>query len=245
MTSEELVAQVCPTIASLGAAFYFAPETLARGKELGLDGFRFYFLGRGGVLGDVEPPVVQSAFGYFEAKLVDRMWNSARERCQLGPREVGRLYVEASRQFGRLRFSSVDGLGDFCAAAERVVAATDPAGLALYAGLAAEDLPDDEPGRAMQLVTVLRELRGSVHLMAVVCAGVSPKVAHYFRRPNDFATFGYGEDETPVLTDADRARMDDVDAHTDRMMARAFDVLDGRAAAALAMGVQRMAAAAG
>ena len=41
-------------IGPIGAAFYFHPDTVARGKEAGLDGFRFYILGRGGVLGDVE-----------------------------------------------------------------------------------------------------------------------------------------------------------------------------------------------
>lgn len=45
-------------IGTIGAAFYFHPDTLARGKAAGLDGFRFYILGRGGVLGDVEPAVV-------------------------------------------------------------------------------------------------------------------------------------------------------------------------------------------
>ncbi|MGI9594675.1 MAG: helix-turn-helix domain-containing protein, partial [Acidimicrobiales bacterium] len=52
-------------IGAAGAAFYVNPDTLARGKELGLDGFRFYVLGRGGVMGDVPAKVVESAFGYF------------------------------------------------------------------------------------------------------------------------------------------------------------------------------------
>ena len=88
----------------------------------------------------------------------------------------------------------------FCAAAETVVTNADPAGLALFAALSSEPLADDVPARAMQLVMVLRELRGSVHLLAVVSAGVSPRVAHYFRRPNDFTTFGYAEDDVPTLT---------------------------------------------
>lgn len=245
MTSDELVSRVCPKIGDLGAAFYFTPETLARGKELGLDGFRFYFLGRGGVLGDVEPRVVQSAFGYFATDLVAGMWGSAQERSGMGPREVGRIYVEASRDFGRSRFAGLGGLEGFCAAAEAVVAGTDPAGLALYAGLSAEPLPDDLPGRAMQLVTVLRELRGSVHLLAVTAAGVSPLVAHYFRRPNDFTLFGYSEDQTPGLTEADRSAMKAADADTDRVMASAFSVLGPDDAGALAAGVEAMAAAAG
>ena len=79
MDSMELVQTACPKIGSLGSAFYFHPDTVAKGKELGLDGFRFYFLGRGGVLGDVEPQVIQSAFGYFEPGLIAKIWNSAKE----------------------------------------------------------------------------------------------------------------------------------------------------------------------
>lgn len=243
MNSDGLATEASPLIGSLGSAFYFAPETLARGKELGLDGFRFYFLGRGGVLGDVEAPVVQSAFGYFHPDLVARMWNSARERCPLPPREVGRVYVEASREFGRRHFDRVEGLDRFCAGAEAVVERVDPAGLALYAGLAAEPLAEDLPGRAMPLLTVLREMRGSMHLLAVVAAGVSPRVAHYFRRPDDFAAFGYGEDDTPTLTEEDRRAMAAVDRHTDRLVQAAFGGLGASEAGELASGVRRMAAA--
>ncbi len=244
MTPEELVADACPRIATLGAAFYFSPETLARGKELGLDGFRFYFLGRGGVLGDVDARVVQSAFGYFEANLAAKFWDSARDRANGTPREVGRAYVSASQDFGRQYFTAVPGLEGFCAAAETVVAKIDPAGLTLFAGLSSEPLPDDMPARAMQLVTVLRELRGSIHLLAVVAAGVSPRAAHYFRRPDDFTAFGYAEEDAPLLTADDRTAMASVDAHTDQLMERAFAVLDGPAATDLSDAVRHMSTAA-
>ena len=67
MRTQELIAATSPTIGAAGAAFYFHPMTLAKGKSLKLDGFRFYMLGRGGVLGDVEADVVASSFGYFTA----------------------------------------------------------------------------------------------------------------------------------------------------------------------------------
>ena len=53
MTPLEIVQQTSPTINQAGNRFYFDADTMAKGQELGLDGFRFYFLGRGGVLGDV------------------------------------------------------------------------------------------------------------------------------------------------------------------------------------------------
>ncbi|MHB1711685.1 MAG: SCO6745 family protein [Acidimicrobiales bacterium] len=244
MTPEELVVYACPKIGALGAAFYFTPETVARGTELGLDGFRFYFLGRGGVLGDVEPAVVQSAFGYFESGLVAKMWSTARERASVSVRDAGRAYVAASQDFGRRYFAELGGLESFCDAAEAVISSADPAGLALYAALSAEPLADDIPARAMQLVTVLRELRGSIHLLAIVAAGISPMVAHYYRRPDHFTTFGYAEADVPTITDEVGVTMVSVDAHTDRLMSRAFGALDGTKRASLADGVTQMADAA-
>ena len=75
-TTTDLLAAACPRIGDIGGAFYFDSETVAAGKQLGLDGYRFYFLGRGGVLGDVEAAVVGSAFGYFNPAIVTRMWNT-------------------------------------------------------------------------------------------------------------------------------------------------------------------------
>lgn len=87
--------------------------------------------------GDVEPAVVQSAFGYFEAELVTKMWNSARERASVGEREAGRAYVAASQDLGRRHFAGLRGLETFRGAAESVIAGVNPAGLALYAALSA------------------------------------------------------------------------------------------------------------
>ena len=52
--STDLARETGGPLGQIGQAYYFHPDTLARGKELGLDGFRWYMLGRGGVLGDVE-----------------------------------------------------------------------------------------------------------------------------------------------------------------------------------------------
>ncbi|MEZ5230551.1 MAG: hypothetical protein R2710_28945 [Acidimicrobiales bacterium] len=61
MTPEAVISATAGPTGNVGAAFYFHPDTLAKGKELGLDGMRFYILGRGGVLGDAESDVVASA----------------------------------------------------------------------------------------------------------------------------------------------------------------------------------------
>jgi len=240
MTAAEIISATSPAVHSMGSAYYFTPETTARGKELGLDGFRFYFLGRGGVLGDVESPVIVSAFGYFAPQVVKTMWESG--RAVIAPREAARAHLDCAHRFGREHFAEVGGLEDFCRAAESVIAAADPAGLALFAGYSAEPLPDDVAARAMHLTVVLRELRGSAHLLALVASGVSPKLAHYMHRPGEFTMFGWSEDEIPDVGDEDRRAYAAAGELTDRLLARTYDV---PGASALVDGVERLEAALG
>ncbi|MEM9131990.1 MAG: hypothetical protein AAF962_03835 [Actinomycetota bacterium] len=239
MTPDELMQQACPKIGVLGAAFYFDAVTVAKGDELGLGGFRFYFMGRGGVLGDVEPAVVRSAFGYFAPPLVEKLWNKGREIVD--PREAGRVYVDCSRDFGRAHFGDIDGLDAFCQAAETINAATDEASLPLYAGLNAEPLSDDLPARAMQLTALLREYRGSAHLAAIRCMGLDDAVAHAIKRPDDVQMFGY--EATPEFGDAERALHDEAEAMTDRMVRGAYAAVDADGAKALVAGLDAMEAA--
>ena len=100
MTSSELVRAACPVIGDTGWAHFFTPETGARGEELGLDVFGFYFLGRGGVLGDVEWPVVHSAFGYFNPDVVRDVWTADREK--VSPRDAGRAYFECCAELAKM-----------------------------------------------------------------------------------------------------------------------------------------------
>lgn len=245
MLTQELVTDVSPLIADIGYRYYFAPDTEAVAGEFGLDLFSFYFLGRGGVLGDVEAPVVAAAFGYFNPDAVSMMWDDARSK--LAPRDAARRHLGCCAEFGRRYLGGVDGLEAFCAAAEAVhgAAQRSVAALALYAGMAAEALPEDLPARAMHLVAMLREHRGSVHLVAVVAAGLDPAVAHYLRRPDDWRLFGWRADQVPTVTDIDRRRLADVDATTDRLVGPAYAVLDDAGRQALSEGMHAMAAVLG
>jgi hypothetical protein len=241
VTTDELVRTTRPLIGQLGAAFYFTPSTTARGKELGIDGFRFYFVGRGGVLGDVEAEVVVSAFGYFRPELVTRMWDTA--RAVLDPRQAAREFLACCHAYGRAHYSGLAGLDGFCRAAETVVAAAPVAALALFAGIKAEPLPDDLPARAAQLVAVLREFRGSAHLVAVVASGLEPVTAHYIARPDMWTQFGYDEADAPVVTDADRAAREAAEELTDRLVRPAFAALDEEGRRTLVSGLEAMKAA--
>ena len=240
MTPNELVAAACPKIGALGSAFYFHPDTLAKGKELELDGFRWYFLGRGGVLGDVEAPVITAAFGYFAPALVDKMWTTARQKVE--PRDAGHRYMACCSDLGRSKLAGLSGLEAYCAAADKVNAAVDPAGLSLYAGISAEPLAADVPARAMQLTAVLREFRGSAHLLAVLASGLTAQVAHFLRRPDDYKTFGYADDG-PAVTDADRAKLAAAESLTDQLVLPAYSTLSSSEADALVAGLTTMESA--
>ena len=241
MQTRDLVQTVCPPIAALGSKYYFDPATLARGKEAGLDGFRLYMLGRGGVLGDVEAAVVHSAFGYFNPGLVAKIWNSARET--MAPRDAGRLYMECASDFGSAHLGGVDGLDAFNAAADKVIEAglVDSSAQALFAGIASEPRSDDPAARAYQNVAVLRELRGSLHLVAVVASGLSTEMAHRVRRPGELALFGWSEDTE--VTDEDRVKWEAAEALTDELITPIYGILDGAEAQALADGVAAIEAA--
>lgn len=116
MTPLEIVQRTSPVVNEAGNRFHFHPDTLARGKELGLDGFRFYILGRGGVLGDVESAVVASAFGYFHPSVVESMWTSASEI--MAPRNAAREYLACADRLGIQQLDGLPGLDSFNEAAE-------------------------------------------------------------------------------------------------------------------------------
>jgi hypothetical protein len=241
MTTEELVAAVCPRIGDLGWAYYFDSATVATGTGLGLDVVHFYFLGRGGVLGDVEPEVVASAFGYFNPTLVTEMWNDG--RAVMSPRDAARAHWTCAADLGRARLSAVPGLADFCQAAEAVTDAADSVGLTLFAAFHAEPLVDDLPGRAMQMVALLREFRGSAHLLAVRVSGLDARTAHFIRRPNDTGMFGWGAEDAPEMGPIQLSALADADLLTDALVTPAYSVLDQAGRRAFVAGLEGIEAA--
>jgi hypothetical protein len=101
-------------------------------------------------------------------------------------------------------------------------------------------LVSDTTGRAMQLATVLREFRGSAHLAAIRAAGLTSKVAHFIKRPNDAKMFGWSEDDVAKVTDAQRAQWDLAEKLTDEMVAPAYGVLDAAGREAFLAGITAM-----
>ena len=241
MTTDALMARACPLIRDIGWAHYFSPEADAAAARIGIDRFTLYAIGRGGVLGDVEPVVVASAFGYFNPEMVDSLWNAGKQA--IAPREAARVYLDCAAEMGRRLLSGIDGLDAMVAAADAVNEAADPVGLALYAGYRGELLVDDVPGRALQIITTLRELRGSAHLIALRAVGVDPRAAQFLKRPADGRMFGWPADYMPEISDEQRAAVEAAEVLTDDLVRPAYAALDDAGAAALIRGLDDMAAA--
>ncbi|MFM9037814.1 MAG: SCO6745 family protein [Actinomycetota bacterium] len=209
-------------VGRLGGGFMLDPEVLGAGKAAGYpNGFVYYVIGRGGVLGDVAADVVSSAFGFFAPSLVATMWSGGIEPARAGADR----YTEGCQQWGRSRLSGFDGATRLADLLARVIDAADASGLSLFAGWRAQPRPNDDVARCYQLVHVLRELRGCVHLIAVLATGLTPLEA-IIANPNGGAAaavrFGWNG-EMPVARPDDFARAEEL---TNRLMARHLGILD-------------------
>lgn len=233
----DVMSAIAKKTGDIGASFYFDPATVARGKELGIDGYRFYFLGRGGVLGDVDSAVVHSAFGYFHPKVIARMWDSARKKME--PHYAAQAFIECGHVYGRRMFSEVDGLDAYVDAAAQLIGAVDGGAMALFAGVRAEPVPDDAPAAAIHQAMVMREMRGSAHLAAITTVGLPTSIAHAIKRPEDVDLFGWG-DEPPIVTDADRRLHVRAEELTNEALTPAFRTLTDEQALALIAGTDAM-----
>lgn len=243
MTPRETLTTIAGPTGDIGAAFYFHPATVAAGKELGLNGFTFYILGRGGALGDVSPAVVSAAFGYFNPDTIATAWNKASET--MAPSAAAQAYWDECAKRGSELFADIDPaiLDAYSAAADIVIDHADLAAAPLFAGTSQLTCTEERAGRAMQKAAVLRELRGSVHLCAVLASGLSDAQAHAMKRPGDVAVFGW-EEAPSVPIDGDE-RMAAAEELTNTMLERAFFALTEEQADALVAGTTAMHAALG
>jgi hypothetical protein len=149
-----------------------------------------------------------------------------------GARAAAARYGAACAQFGQRRLGGFEGAGRLAELAGAVAARADSAGLALFAGWRVEPLPADDAARAFFLVHVLRELRGSVHVAAVMAAGLRPVEAVLATAGVQGAErFGW---KGPFPEVAPAAK-EPAERLTDDIVARLYsEVLDETAAASLA-----------
>jgi hypothetical protein len=224
--AHELVLSTAPKINAIGAKFMLIPETNEIGAGLGFTHpFAFYTAGRGGVLGDVDADVIISSFGFFAPGLIRKFWDSS--KAVLSPRQAGTEFARAAQQWGRHHLAGVDGLERLSELGERVIDAADCSALALFAGWRAEPLPTDAEGRAYQILHVLREHRGSAHIVALLAAGLSPFQAHYGKTGEaGLKNFGWRDWRSELLDVAGiEERLSRAELLTTELITHAFEVL--------------------
>jgi len=223
LTALETARRIAGPIGEIGGKWMLSPEVLGPSKDYGYpNGFAYYAVGRGGVLGDVDAGVVIAAFGFFEPGLVRKMWDIG--AAVEGPRASARRYGQACAEFGREHLSEFANADRFVELADHLVDGASVVGLPLFAGWRAEQRPRFTAGRAYFLAHVLREWRGSAHVVAAAASGLSPLEAILTQGGVDRAKmFGWGEsfDDVGHLVDQ-RA---DAELSTDRICAAALDSL--------------------
>jgi hypothetical protein len=234
MTSlAESVRSLTVPIGDLGGRWMLHPETIGRCREWGYaNGYAYYVAGRGGVLGDVDADVVTAAFAFFAPSLVRTMWE--RGVVVEGAQACAQRYAQGCAEFGRRRLVGFEGVDQLADLAARVVDGIDVTGLSLFAGWRAIERPVDSVGRASLLLHALRELRGSVHIVACVAAGLEPHAAVTHSGGVEQAEkFGWSTPHPTPAHVADRAAA--AEALTDELLIAAYGrVIEEPAAAELA-----------
>ena len=214
---------ISKAIHDIGSTWMLHGETMARAPENGYDNpFAFYFAGRGGVLGETDGDVVYAAFGWFSPDIVRPMWEQG--VAVHGAKEAARRYYGAAAAWGRDHLAGCEGLERFNELAARLVGTADASGRPLFAGWRAEPLVEDAPGRALQLIHVLREWRGANHLVATTAAGLTPLEAILAGDGEGQAKFFGWSEPFPTVTDDMRKRRQEAEALTDRLCASSYGV---------------------
>jgi hypothetical protein len=225
----EIAAAVAEPIGRLGGAFMISREAKAYSAEVGLAGWAPYFRGRCGVLGDVDADVVASAAGFFPVETVREAWDAG---AGLSAATAADRYAVVAHDFGRRKLNDFTESARLAELLRLVVDGGDTIGAPLFAGWRAMPLPEDDRARVNQLAHVVRELRGGLHIVAVLASGLSPLEAilsgtsailangepnaEYFGWPRPY----------PEVTKEVRRRRADAERLTDELMAPAFAPLD-------------------
>jgi hypothetical protein len=207
-------------------------QALTDAAALGLDDFPYYFAGRGGVLGDIDDDAVGALFHFFPAEMTRACWQAARKRMPL--RDIGLRYAGTCRAWGRARLGQWPRAERLAELLECIAGAASSTGLPLFAAWRSVPLPDDGPGRAVQLAHVLREHRGGHHAIAVQSSHLDPLLAVLARdNGEERARFLHWAEPFPPVTDEIRERRQAIEELTDDLAAPPYAVLDDAQAAEL------------
>jgi len=147
LTAQEAINQVAPIIGDLGSKFMLDKATMDAATEAGYGHpFALYFLGRGGVLGDVDADVIVAAFAFFEPGMVRTMWDMARQTADVDA--AVKQYAGLCAKYGETHLGAIKGLESFNELAEKVIDSVDVSGLSLFAGWRKVARPSNPAARA-------------------------------------------------------------------------------------------------
>ncbi|MEU0935636.1 hypothetical protein [Embleya sp. NPDC005971] len=227
-TARETTRAVKKTVQAAGA-FFFAPHTLERGAELGLDGVTLYVAGRGGVLGDVDDDAVVRAFHHFTAEALLALWEAGRKLAP--PARVGELYADCAREWGRTHLADLPEVERLAEITTSIVRANDLAGLApLYSAWRDVPLADDAPARLAQNLQTLREHRGGLHIVALAAHRLTALEAQVAEGSPYLEFYGHRK-PFPEVTAESAERYRAAEELTDELVAAGYAVLSEAEAA--------------
>jgi hypothetical protein len=201
MRADERAHATLAAVSDLVGAFLLDPATHSRGAELGFPGVDFDIVGRAGVLGRVAPDVAAATLVFFEPATVRRAWRAGSTR--MDPRDVSAVFAACAHTWARGLPAGLDA-ARLAALAGAVVAGAPGTGAPLFAGWRAMPEPDEDRALAVHRLLVVRELRASLHAIAVQAAGVSPREIMLASDPERAGHYGWtdGQDPAAAITDA-------------------------------------------
>lgn len=221
MRSSEATREAGAAIGEAIGIFMLHPQTFAGSAAAGYTNpLAGYVAGRGGVLGEASGATVAAVFAVFEPTMLGALW--AEGVAVRGAAGAADVYWEQIAEFGRKYLAGAEGPARIAELGEKIIAATGTPGLPMFAGWRAMPLADDDPARALQVMHVLRELRGDVHFNALSLSGVTPVEAHMIGHDETYTRmFGWPE---PFADGAGKKhRYAEVDEATNRRMTEIFE----------------------
>ena len=217
----EAVGETGAAVAEAISIFMLHPETFAGSIAQGYQNpFAGYVAGRGGVLGEATGATVASVFAIFEPNFICAMWDEG--VAVRGAKGAADVYWNQIADFGRKYLTGAQGPARIAELGGKVIAATPTSGLPMFTGWRAMPLADDDAARALQVMHVLRELRGDVHFNVLVNSGITPVEAHMLHGDENYTRmFGWPE---PFPDGSDKKdRYAEVEAATNRRMTEIFE----------------------
>jgi hypothetical protein len=193
------------------------------------------------MLGEVNADVVTSAFGWFEPNAVKAMYTEGAAIAG-APAAAARM-AEAHALWGQKHFAQVERVEEIVDVTEELVDGLEGSGIPVFVGWRNAARSESATGRAAQLMQILREWRGGLHLVSTTAVGLGPLEAILTNEGPGQAKFIGWSGPFPDC-EAIKSKHDEAEAMTDRLCASGLaDALSADKYAVFERGVQDLRAA--